>query len=89
LVIVPDDESVAFNSLGAFAGEPFNDGISNDYIVSRGATGWSTTALVAPAALIPAGVAGGVANLVWERAVRASIRIGGGWGCGEELDSVH
>jgi hypothetical protein len=51
--VAPDGQSVAFTSLGAFAGDPLNNALTNDYIARRGASGWSTTPLMVPASLAP------------------------------------
>ncbi|HWY17210.1 MAG TPA: hypothetical protein VNY27_00720 [Solirubrobacteraceae bacterium] len=47
-----DGESVAFVSLGAFAGAPSSPAL-NSYLARRGASGWSTVPLMAPAAIAP------------------------------------
>jgi hypothetical protein len=46
-----DGERVAFFSLGVFAGTPGNSTIAG-YLASRGASGWATTSLVPPSALL-------------------------------------
>jgi hypothetical protein len=50
--VAPDGESVAFISKGAFAGAPSSDPF-NEYVARRGASGWSTAPMMAPAALVP------------------------------------
>ena len=45
--VAPNGESVAFDSLGVFAGVPW-DGVDNFYVARRGPTGWSTTGLQPP-----------------------------------------
>jgi hypothetical protein len=47
--VAPDGESVAFNSLGLFAGLLWNPGAgANSYLARRGASGWSTSPLGPP-----------------------------------------
>ena len=49
-------ESVVFESLGAFAGDPASTGGQNLYLARRGEKEWSTSPLMVPAALAPLGV---------------------------------
>ncbi len=51
--VAPDGESVAFGSLGAFAGDPANNAVTNIYIARRGESGWTTTPVTVPAVLAP------------------------------------
>lgn len=51
--VAPDGESVAFYSAGAFAEAPSGPEVGFDYIARRGASGWSTTPLIVPSALLP------------------------------------
>jgi hypothetical protein len=53
--VAPNGESVAFTSLGAFAGDPSNPAADNFYIARRGASEWSTAPLQQPAAVSPRG----------------------------------
>jgi hypothetical protein len=52
--VAPDGESVAFDSLGAFAGAPSN-APHNTYISRRSGLGWLTASLMPPATITPAG----------------------------------
>jgi hypothetical protein len=52
--IAPDGESVAFDSLGVFAGAPSN-APHNTYIARRTGLGWSTASLMPPATVTPTG----------------------------------
>jgi hypothetical protein len=49
--VAPDGESVAFYSKGVFAGAPSGP-FEIDYVSHRGVSGWSTSALMPPAALL-------------------------------------
>jgi hypothetical protein len=49
-----EGERVVFGSLGTFAGAP-NNSLFTPYLAQRGASGWSTTPLVLPAGIAPAG----------------------------------
>jgi hypothetical protein len=53
--VAPDGESVAFVSLGAFAGTLLNGPLGSSYIARRSSAGWSTTSLMPPSALVPIG----------------------------------
>jgi hypothetical protein len=53
--VAPDGDSIAYISLGAFLGDPANNAIANYYLARRGASGWSSTPLTAPAAITPLG----------------------------------
>jgi hypothetical protein len=53
--VAPDGESVAFNSVGVFAGAPCACGLFN-YVARRGVSGWSTAPMMPPAALLPSTV---------------------------------
>ncbi len=53
LAVAPDGESVAFSSRGAFAGDPADTTLHNDYVARREASRWATVPLNAPAALAP------------------------------------
>ncbi|HEY5287013.1 MAG TPA: hypothetical protein VIJ50_07905 [Solirubrobacteraceae bacterium] len=50
--VAPDGESVAFVSLGAFAGAPTSN-VYNGYLASRSDSGWSTVSLLPPTAIAP------------------------------------
>ena len=53
LGVAPDGESVVFNSLGSFAGNPLGISVGNEYVARRGGSGWSTAPLQVPAARQP------------------------------------
>lgn len=53
MAMAPSGESVAFESLGAFAGSPASTGQAT-YLARREATGWSTIPLDPPASIAPA-----------------------------------
>jgi hypothetical protein len=53
--VAPNGESVAFQSLGAFAGDPTNPTIDNAYVAHRGSAEWSTAPLQVPAAVAAKG----------------------------------
>ena len=55
LGVAPDGESVAFSSLGVFAGSPGEPAIESGYVARRGAGGWSTVS-----EQLPAGIAANV-----------------------------
>lgn len=57
LAVAPDGESVAFASLGVFAGAPGGVSLENGYLARRGPSGWSTTSTLLPAALSPETIA--------------------------------
>jgi hypothetical protein len=48
-----DGESVAFGSLGAFAGASSSPAAANVYLARRGGSGWSTIPLMPPASIAP------------------------------------
>jgi hypothetical protein len=50
--VASDGDGVIFESLGAFEGDPSSQAI-NDYLARRGASSWSSTPLMVPAALAP------------------------------------
>jgi hypothetical protein len=52
--VAPDGESVAFLSLGAFAGAP-SISAAGTYIARRGVSGWSSASLLPPAGMAPVG----------------------------------
>lgn len=56
VAVAPDGNSLAFDSLGAFAGDPDNNSasVSNDYVSTRGESSWSTGSLQVPTELLPA-----------------------------------
>ena len=41
--VAPNGESIAFGSLGAFAGDPADNAVKNEYIARRSPSGWSST----------------------------------------------
>lgn len=53
--VAPNGESVAFNSLGAFAGDPSNIAppLGSFYVARRGSAEWSTAPVGPPAVLAP------------------------------------
>jgi len=53
LAVAPDGESVAFSSLGAFAGSLGEPSLESGYVARRGASGWSTLPAQLPAAVAP------------------------------------
>jgi len=59
LAVAPDGESVAFSSLGVFAGTPGAPTLlEGGYLARRGASGWSTVSQSLPAGIAPAPVQG-------------------------------
>jgi hypothetical protein len=56
VAVAPDGESVAFSSLGSFAGADTNNATSW-YLARRGGSGWSTASVMPPGALDPFGLA--------------------------------
>lgn len=52
--VAPDGESVAFNSLGVFAGSP-SISLAGTYLARRGPLEWSTAPLLPPSGLVPTG----------------------------------
>jgi hypothetical protein len=56
LAVAPDGERVAFDSNGAFAGDPANQVLENFYLASRvDRVGWSTAPLTPPASIVASG----------------------------------
>ncbi len=53
VAVAPDGESVAFDSIGAFVGDPINDEVTNDYIAHRGSGAWLTMPLQTPPSIAP------------------------------------
>jgi hypothetical protein len=52
VAVAPDGERIAFVSLGAFAGDPANNALTNDYVGRRKeGVGWLTVPLLPPAAI--------------------------------------
>ncbi len=50
--VAPNGESIAFSSLGAFAGDPSNNPTAGEYFARRGAgVGWTTAPLALPATI--------------------------------------
>ena len=55
VAVGPTGERAVFGSLGAFDGDLSNSPLSNEYVARRGASGWTSTPLNAPAELLPYG----------------------------------
>ncbi len=56
LAVSPSGERLAFGSLGAFSGDPGDNGIANYYVSSRvEGVGWSTVTVAFPASIAPDG----------------------------------
>jgi hypothetical protein len=51
--VAPDGETVVFQSVGSFAGDPNDDAVLNYYVAHRGGSGWSTDSVSPPATLLP------------------------------------
>jgi hypothetical protein len=51
--VAPNGETVIFQSVGGFAGNPDDNYLRNYYVAHRGGSQWTTAAVTPPAALLP------------------------------------